>query len=188
MPGKKSKDKHSLLIPKHHTSFNNPFKEVIKDDGNVEKQKKVRRNYTSEMKSTINNDNSENEYFHDNYNNSDSISVSNDNNEEYYYDHVTETHYIDECKRTVETSRGSDVNLLKTTKYRYGSNYIFLIFMVCVGSKRDDTKTEKKYSQNDQCENEDEDKQTSMSSRFPALYTDKKCHNFLDSWSEEGFS
>ena len=51
--------------------------------------------------------------------------------------------------------------------------------------------TEKKYSQNDQndqSENEDEDKRASMSTRVPALYTDKKCHNFLDSWSEEGFS
>ena len=35
-------------------SFNNPFKEVIKDDGNVEKQKKGEKNYTSETESTIN--------------------------------------------------------------------------------------------------------------------------------------
>ena len=69
------------------------------------------------MKSTINNDNIENEHFHDNDNNSESISESNDNNEEYGHDDFTETHNIDECEGTVETSRKSDANLLKTTKF-----------------------------------------------------------------------
>ena len=97
----------------------------------------------------------------------------------------------------------------------------YKLFMVCVGSKRDNTKklpikkiseiftpsqegyvllelknnwerwtrlAEKKYSQVDESENEHEDEQDPKSTRLPALYTDKKYHNFLDGWSEEGIS
>ena len=107
------------------------------------------------------------------------------------------------------------------TKRNRAPIIFYKLFMVCVGSKRDNTKklpikkiseiftpsqegyvllelknnwerwvhlAVKKYSQDDQSNNKDDDKEDSASTRLPALYTNKKYHNFLDGWSEEGIS
>lgn len=95
----------------------------------------------------------------------------------------------------------------------------YKLFMICVGSKRDNTKklpikkiseiftpsqegyvllelknnwekwtrlAEIKYGECDETEIEKDNQVHSKSTRVPALYTDKKYHNYLDGWSEEG--